>query len=78
VRGPSIEWLTQNEFLVPTYPYCPGEAAMRAILAEVKVRRGDFVTSDLEATLNRKELVGDMVKNLAREGGEPSNPVLCR
>jgi superfamily II DNA or RNA helicase len=75
VRGPSIAWLTEHGFLVPARAFCPGEAAMRAILAQVSVRQGDFVTKDLQASLNRNELVGDIVKTW-REKGE-DRPTLC-
>ncbi len=61
VRGPTVAWLTEQGFLVPVRAFCPAAAKLQAVLAEVAIRRGEFVERDLERALNSKELVGDII-----------------
>jgi superfamily II DNA or RNA helicase len=62
VRGPSVGWLIDNGFLVPVRAFCPMQEKIDKALADVKVRAGDFVESELSRAFNRKELIGDIVQ----------------
>jgi superfamily II DNA or RNA helicase len=61
VRGPSVQWLTDQGFLVPVRAYCPSAAQLDNLLIDVHVKGGNFVERELETILNRKELVGDII-----------------
>jgi DNA repair protein RadD len=63
VRGPSIKALMADGSLVGRIAaYCPSEDALRRILDNVQTRGGDFIEGELSRAINRKELVGDIVK----------------
>ncbi|MBV9829912.1 MAG: DEAD/DEAH box helicase [Alphaproteobacteria bacterium] len=57
VECPSVKQLTEAGYLVPTNIFAPPPPDLSA----VKVRRGEFVESDLERTMNQQPLVGDAV-----------------
>jgi len=61
VRGPSVQWLMDQGYLVPVRAYSPSATQLDNLLAAVQVKGGDFVERELETVLNRKELVGDIV-----------------
>ena len=68
VRGPAVAWLTEHGFLVPAKAFCPGAEHIGRILDGVATRAGDFVEQELAAALNRKELVGDIVRTWQEHG----------
>lgn len=68
VRGPSVDWLTEHGFLVPVHGLAPAVEAVASALQGVKVQRGDFAETDLDAALNRRELVGDIVTTWKAHG----------
>jgi superfamily II DNA or RNA helicase len=62
VRGPSVRELTEQGYLVPAKAFCPSHQAMEKILADLHTRAGDYIEGELSTAINRKELVGDIVK----------------
>ena len=63
VRGPSVAQLMKSGDLVGAiHAYAPGADAMRRLLDSVQTRCGDYIERQLSTTLNRKELVGDLVR----------------
>lgn len=61
VRGPSVAWLTDQGFLTPARAFCPGSEAIERAISGVKLKRGDFVSSELADAMNTKALVGDII-----------------
>ncbi|WP_299591683.1 DEAD/DEAH box helicase [uncultured Microbulbifer sp.] len=65
VRGPSVEWLTEQGFLVPALAYCPGAAALQEMLSAVPVGNTvngrDYKVNELGLAMRQKTLVGDIV-----------------
>ncbi len=62
VLGPSAQWLTDQNFLVPADVYCPSLPD----LAGVRTRAGDYAKADLEAALEKSSVVGDAVKSFSQ------------
>lgn len=62
VRGPSVEQLTMEGALVPVKAFCPSREMLNNALADVSIRKGDFVEKELSQVLNSKKLIGDIVK----------------
>lgn len=79
IRGPSIADLTAGGFLVPVRAFAPQADAILATLDGVACGTTtagyDFKEQELGAAMNRKELVGDIVKTW-QERGE-NRPTLC-
>ena len=72
VRGPSIDWLTEEGFLVPARAYCPAADQLRIIREGVATRKGiggtDFNESQLGDVMNNKALIADIVTTWQRHG----------
>jgi len=60
----SIPALINDGYLVPTRVYAPTQPD----LADVKVRRGDYVEAELAERMDRPQLVGDVVTHWHRPG----------
>lgn len=63
VRGPSIQELTEQGFLVPARAYCPSAQQMHEALKEVATRRGDYAEKELAAVMNSKNIIGDVISH---------------
>ncbi|MCU7805919.1 MAG: DEAD/DEAH box helicase [Candidatus Thiodiazotropha sp. (ex Lucinoma borealis)] len=68
VRGPSIQWLIENNYLTSCRAFCPTASALEKALDTVKTRAGDFAENELSTALNRKELIGDIVTTWKEKG----------
>ena len=79
VRGPSIRELTEQGFLVPVRAFAPQADAVLKVLDGVRCGTTsagfDYKDAELGVAMNRKELVGDIVKTW-QERGE-GRPTLC-
>jgi superfamily II DNA or RNA helicase len=64
VECASIPALINDGYLVPTRVYAPTQPD----LADVKVRRGDYVEAELAERMDRPQLVGDVVTHWHRLG----------
>lgn len=62
VQCPSVAELTRMGYLVPVQYFAPTIPD----LTGVEIKRGDYDETQLQALLNRRELVGDVVTNWAR------------
>ncbi len=62
VLGPSVQWLTDNEYLVPADYY----SIRVPDLSELKVAMGEYVGSELDEFMRNKSLVGDVVDTWRR------------
>ena len=62
IRGPSIRQLIDDGSLVPARAFCPSHDAMDKLLSSVGTRGGDYIEGQLSKAINRKELVGDIIK----------------
>ncbi|MCU7865509.1 MAG: DEAD/DEAH box helicase family protein, partial [Candidatus Thiodiazotropha sp. (ex Lucinoma borealis)] len=47
VRGPSIQWLIENNYLTSCRAFCPTASALEKALDTVKTRAGDFAENEL-------------------------------
>lgn len=61
VRGPTVAWLTEQGFLTPARAFCPGSESIEQAISGVKLKRGDFVSSELADAMNTKALIGDII-----------------
>ncbi|UHD15725.1 DEAD/DEAH box helicase family protein [Thiocapsa bogorovii] len=61
VRGPTVAWLTEQGFLTPARAFCPGSESIERAISGVKLKRGDFVSSELADAMNTKALIGDII-----------------
>ena len=72
VRGPSIRELTEQGFLVPVRAFAPQADAILSALDGVSCGTTtagyDYKDAELGAAMNRKELVGDIVKTWQEKG----------
>lgn len=72
VRGPSVQWLTDNGFLVSAHAFCPGAEHISDILAGIKCNTTpqgyDFNQRQLGEAMNVPELVGDIVQTWKAKG----------
>ena len=79
VRGPSIRELTERGFLVPVRAYAPQADAILSALDGVSCGTTtggyDYKEQELASAMNRKELVGDIVKTWQEKGED--RPTLC-
>ena len=79
VRGPSIRELTEQGFLVKVRAYAPQADAILSALDGVSCGTTtagyDYKDAELGAAMNRKELVGDIVKTWHEKGED--RPTLC-
>ena len=79
VRGPSIRELTEPGFLVKVRAYAPQADAILSALDGVSCGTTtagfDYKDAELGAAMNRKELVGDIVKTWQEKGED--RPTLC-
>jgi superfamily II DNA or RNA helicase len=79
VRGPSIAELTEGGFLVPVRAFAPTaeaiSAALEGIACGTTTAGFDYKDNELGAAMNRKELVGDIVKTWQERGED--RPTLC-
>jgi len=57
VIGPSIQWLIDNNYLVPGVFYGPSEPDLEGITT----RLGDYAPGELSLRLNNKVIIGDIV-----------------
>lgn len=62
VCGPSIGWMIRHGYLVEPKTFAPTIPDLTGI----KVRGGDYDPAELEAALNQRSLVGDVVTNWLR------------
>ena len=62
VLGPSTQWMIDHGFLVQPITFAPTILD----LTGVKVRGGDYDPADLEARMNQRSLVGDIVEHWYR------------
>jgi len=60
VVGPSAKWLVENQYLSPFDYYAP---PVGANLANLRVRRGEFVTEDIEEALDKPAIYGDVIQH---------------
>jgi superfamily II DNA or RNA helicase len=63
IRGPSIEELTEQGYLVPARAFCPSAETIKAMLAEIAVSKGDYAEGELSKTFNQKIIVGNLVNS---------------
>ncbi len=79
VKGPSIAELTDMGYLSPVKAFAPSQAAVERALQGVSIgytpNGKDYRENELSSAMNRKDLVGDIVKTW-RERGE-NRPTLC-
>ena len=79
VRGPSILELTEQGFLVKVRAYAPQADAILTALDGVSCGTTtagfDYKDAELGAAMNRKELVGDIVRTWQEKG--ENRPTLC-
>lgn len=61
VRGPTVAWLIDNDFLTPVRAFCPMQDKIDRALESLRVRAGDFIEAQLSEAFNRKELIGDII-----------------
>ena len=57
VKGPSVAWLIENEYLSRYRAFCPSAPDM----SQVHERGGDFVQSEIEAVMTGKAVISDFV-----------------
>ena len=79
VRGPSIRELTEQKFLVPVRAFAPQADAILSALDGVSCGTTtagfDYKENELGTAMNRKELVGDIVRTWQERGED--RPTLC-
>lgn len=79
VRGPSLDWLTTNGFLVPARCFAPAMDAVDEALSHVSTGNTpegkDYKQSELGEAMNQRRLVGDIVSTWKAEGENRST--LC-
>lgn len=79
VRGPTIRQLTEDGFLVPVRAFAPAADAVLSALEGVSCGTTtagyDYKEGELGAAMNRKELVGDIVRTWLEKGEQ--RPTLC-
>ena len=79
VRGPSIRELTEQKFLVPVRAFAPQAdailSALKGVSSGTTTAGFDYKDAELGAVMNRKELVGDIVKTWLEKGED--RPTLC-
>ena len=63
IQGPSLAWLTENEFLSPARYFAP---PVTANLSGVKITRGDYDATALEEAMNKPTITGDAVTHYQR------------
>lgn len=69
VRTPDVPWMIENDYLVPVRY----KVGIIPDLNGVKLSAGDYSASDLEAVMNQKMLIGDIVENWLRHAeGRPT------
>jgi DNA repair protein RadD len=72
VRGPTVAWLTENRYLVPSRAYAPGAEHIERILAGVSAGTTthgyDFRDHDLAKAVNTPEIVADIVSTWQKLG----------
>jgi superfamily II DNA or RNA helicase len=59
VEGPSASWLINNQYLSPYRLYAPNSPD----LSDVHTRMGDYVQSELAATMDKPTITGDMIQH---------------
>jgi len=62
VRGPSVRWLIDNNFLSDYTAFAPSTPN----LSGVHTKMGDFVKSELEAAMDKAAITGDAVQHYLR------------
>ena len=62
LQGPSTKWLIENGYLAPYDYFSPSVAD----LSGLAVRRGDFVTEEVESRLIKKAVFGDVISYYRR------------
>jgi DNA repair protein RadD len=67
VRGPSIQKLTDDGYLVPVKAFGPTEDMLKQVLDGVGTTKDDFVEKQLAKAMNQKELIGDIVDTWKRK-----------
>jgi len=79
VRGQSIAELTDGGFLVPVRAFAPTAEAISAVLDGVACGTTtagfDYQEAELGTVMNRRELIGDIVKTWQERGAD--RPTLC-
>ena len=70
VEGPTVAWLMQNGYLVPTVRYFGPEVYD---YSGVRIgKNGEYVEADADRVVNRRELIGNVVEQYVRLGdGKP-------
>ena len=75
VEGPQVAELIEQKHLVPTVYYAPVEPDLKG----VETRQGDYAINQLADRMNRDDLVGDVVIDMASARRAPENlGVRCR
>lgn len=64
VCGPSIPWLIEHGYLVPTRYFVPSQVDLKGL----RVVAGDYVEDELEERMDKPKLIGDIVENWAKFG----------
>ncbi|MGY6410766.1 MAG: DEAD/DEAH box helicase [Alkalilacustris sp.] len=57
IKGHDAAWLTVHGFLAPLRYVCPGKPD----LSKVRTKGGDYVVTDLEKAMNRRDICGDAI-----------------
>lgn len=73
VMGPSVSYLTDLKYLSPTEVFAPSMPD----LSHVHRRMGDFVTSELEAEMNKPKITGNAVQHYIRHCPNGTAIVFC-
>nr|BFD33761.1 DEAD/DEAH box helicase family protein [Pigmentibacter ruber] len=63
IEAPSVEWLTDNNFLCPIRYFVPPQIVD---LSGLRTVGGDYVASELEERLDKSIITGDAIKHYAR------------
>lgn len=69
IRGPSIEDLTREGFLVEARAFCPNADEMRDSLRNVEISKGDYKRAQLSDIFRSKVCIGDVIR-VWKERGE--------
>ena len=74
ILGPSLEWLTEREYLVPVHYYAPPIDGLR----KIGVRMGDYSADDVEQFLTERKIYGHAVDHYRKIADRKRCLVFCR
>lgn len=73
VRGPSVRWLIDNNFLSPYRLFAPPSVNVD----KIKTRMGDFAVDDLTKALDKPTITGDAIAHYKKHASEKRAIVFC-